>query len=118
MAEKIEEVKAAAQARALELSAQINIKVHALVFMAPDEEEPVVGFVKEPSRAVKMSVMDKSLVGMYSASGEMLDVILLKEFSDSRIYSERAEDDKYYLGAVMAVYELIKVSVNVADKKK
>ena len=118
MAEKIEEVKGAANAKALELSEALGTKVHALVFFAPEEEEPVVGFVKEPSRALKMAVMDKSLVGMYSASGEMLEVILLKEHSDPRIYSERSEDDKFFLGAVMAVYELIKVSVNVADKKK
>jgi hypothetical protein len=74
--------------------------------------------VKEPSRAVKIAVMDKSLVGMYSASEQMLEVILIKEESDPRISSERSEDDKYYLGAVMEAYNLVKVAINQADKKK
>lgn len=118
MEEKLKDAKQLAQQKAAELSEQLKTTVHPLVFVAAENEEPVIGYVKEPTRAVKIAVMDKSLVGMYSASSEMLEVILLKEHSDPRISSERTEDDKYYLGAVMAVYEMIKVSVNMADKKK
>lgn len=118
MEEKLKAAKEMAAQKAVELSETMGIKVHALVFLASEEEEPVIGYVKEPSRAVKLAVMDKSLVGMYSAASEMLDVILLKEHSDPRISSERSEDDKYYLGATMAAYELVKVSINQADKKK
>jgi len=118
MAEKLEEVKKAAQVRADELTQSMGVKVHPIVFMTEEEDNPVVGYVKEPSRAVKIAVMDKSLVGMYSAANEMLDVVLLKEHSDPRIYSEKTEHDKFNLGATMAVYDLVQVSVNVADKKK
>ncbi len=118
MENKLQAAKQAAEQKAIELSQQLGTKVHPLVFTAADEDEPVVGFVKEPSRAVKLAVMDKTLVGMYSASAEMLDVIILKEHSDARITSERPEDDKYYLGATMAAYELIKLAVNQIDKKK
>ena len=118
MEDNLKAAKEAANVKAQELSTLLNTKVHPLVFKIEGEDEFCVGYVKEPTRAVKLAVMDKSLVGMYSATGEMLDVILLREHSDPRIYSERSEDDKYYLGAVMASYELIKVAVNKADKKK
>lgn len=118
MEEKLKAAKEAAEQKAVELSQQVGTKVHPLVFMAQGESEPVVGFVKEPSRAVKLAVMDKTLVGMYSASAEMLDVIILKEYSDPRITSEKPEHDQYYLGATMAAYELIKLAVNQVDKKK
>jgi hypothetical protein len=56
-------------------------------------------------------------MGGFSAAAEMLDSVLLKEHSDPRIYSERSEDDKIYLGAVMAAYDLVKFSVNTLKKK-
>lgn len=118
MADKLEVAKAQAQVRADELTQSMGVKVHPIVFMGNSEDDIVVGYVKEPTRAVKIAVMDKSLVGMYSAANEMLDVVLLKEHSDVRIYSENPQHDKFNLGATMAVYELVKVSVNVADKKK
>lgn len=118
MAEKLEEVKKAAQVRADELTQSMGIKVHPLVFMTQDESEPVVGFVKEPSRAVKLAVLDKAMIGGFSAANQMLDVILLKEHSDSRIYSESPEHDKFNLGATNAAYELVNLSVNMIDKKK
>lgn len=118
MEEKLKAAKEAAEQKAVELSQQLNTKVHPLVFMASGEEDPVIGFVKEPNRQVKLAVLDKTLVGMYSAAAEMLDVIILKEHSDPRITSENPEHDKYYLGATMAAYELIKLAVNQIDKKK
>lgn len=104
-------------AKAAELSIQMNVKVHPIVFQeAPDSPE-IVGFIKEPSRMLKLAVLDKSVMGSFSAAGEMLESVLLKEHSDPRIYSERSEDDKIYLGAVMAAYDLVKFSVNTLKKK-
>jgi hypothetical protein len=115
----LEEAKATAAAKAKELSEQMNIRVHPLVFITDSKPaEVVVGYIKEPSRAVKIAVMDKSLVGMYSAASEALEGVLLKEHSDPRMLSERPEDDSVYLGAVLELYNLIKVSMNMADKKK
>jgi len=113
---KAAQLEAAARAQAL--SDELKIKVHPLVFFVQEDGEPVVGFVKEPSRAVKLAVMDKYSSGFYSACSQALDVILLKEYSDPRISSERAEDDKYYMGAVYAVSEMINFAVNQAEKKK
>ena len=62
-------------------------------------------------------MLDKSVMGGYSAASEVLESVLLKEYSDTRIYSERTVDDSIYLGAVAAVYDLIKLSVNQAKKK-
>lgn len=105
------------QERADELSKQLNVKVHPIVFKENADAEEVVGYIKEPSRAVKLAVLDKAFMGGFNAASEMLDIILLKEYSDPRIYSENSEDDKYYLGAVAAAFELVKFSTNTLKKK-
>lgn len=118
MNEQLKAAKDAAAARAEALSNELKVKVHPLVFFVEKDGVPVVGYVKEPSRAVKLAVMDKYASGFYSACSQALDVILLKEESDPRISSERPEDDAYYMGAVYAISELISFAVNNADKKK
>jgi hypothetical protein len=110
------DVKKQAEERAEQLSTQLNVKVHPLVFK-DENDNFITGFIKEPSRQVKLAVLDKSVMGGFSAAGEMLDAILLKEYSDPRLASERPEDDKIYLGAVMASYDLIRFSVNTFKKK-
>lgn len=106
-----------AQQRADELTASLGVKVHAIVFKESDDSPEIVGFIKEPSRMVKLAVLDKSVMGGFSAAAEMLESVLIKDQSDPRIYSERTEDDKIYLGAVMAAYDLVKFSVNTLKKK-
>jgi hypothetical protein len=110
------EVKEAAAKKAQELSGVLNVPVHPLVFK-DDDGNFITGFIKEPARHVKLAVLDKSVMGGYSAASEMLGVILLKEHSDPRLSSERPEDDKLYLGAVMSAYDLVKFSVNQFKKK-
>jgi hypothetical protein len=102
---------------AAELTAQLKVQVHAIVFKENEDSPEIVGYIKEPSRAVKLAVLDKSVMGGFSAAAEMLDLVLLKEHSDPRISSERSEDDKIYLGAVMAAYDLVKFSTNTLKKK-
>lgn len=102
--------------KAEDLSKQLGVKVHPIVF-ADENEKPVVGFIKEPSRAVKMGVLDKAMMGAFSAAGEMLDVCLIKEHSDARIYTESPENDAIYLGAVMEANALVKFSANTLKKK-
>lgn len=109
--------KEEAQIKADELTTSLGIKVHAIVFQESQDSTEVVGFIKEPSRMLKLAVLDKSVMGSFSAASEMLESVLLKEHSDPRIYSERSEDDKIYLGAVMAAYDLVKFSVNTLKKK-
>lgn len=110
------EVKQLAAENAEALSRQLGVKVHPLVFKSGDGEF-IVGYIKEPARHVKLAVLDKSVLGGYSAAAEMLDAIIAKEHSDPRITSELPEHDNYYLGAVMAAYELVKFSVNTFKKK-
>jgi len=105
------------EAKARQLSEVHGCEVHPLVFIEPDTQEQVVGYIKEPNRLVKMRVLDKGLQSPITAASELLEVVLLKEESDERIYSERQEHDKIYLGAVMACYDTIKVSVNQFKKK-
>ena len=104
------------QIKADELSKIHNCKVHPLVFKASESDE-VIGFIKEPPRFVKLRVMDKGLTAPISASAELVDAYLIKEASDSRIYDENPDNDKYYMGAAMEAYNLITLSVNQFKKK-
>jgi hypothetical protein len=61
--------------------------------------------------------MDKGLVSPVTAASEIVDAYLIKEESDSRIYDEKPENDKYYLGAVMEAYSLVTMAVNQLKKK-
>lgn len=106
-----------ANEKAKQLSEELKTTVHPIVFKDEESGADIIGFLKEPSRLQKLAVLDKSVMGSFSAAGELLEAILLKEHSDPRIYSERAEDDKIYMGAVMACYNLIKFSANLAKKK-
>lgn len=120
MNEKLKAAKVEAAAKAQALSEELKTKVHPLVFVIEKEEDddPVIGYVKEPNRMVKLAVMDKFTSGFYSACAQAMETILIKEHSDPRISSERPEDDNYYMGAVMAVSEMIKFAANQVDKKK
>jgi hypothetical protein len=118
MIETLKAAKLEAEARAQALSDELKVKVHPMVFSVGTDSAPVVGFIKEPSRAVKLAVMDKYAMGFYSACSQALDAIILKDHSDPRITSERPEDDLYYMGAVYAVSEMIQFAANHVDKKK
>lgn len=119
MSDKLKTAQEVANKKAQELAEELKVKVHPLIFLVKEQgEEPVVGYVKEPSRAVKLAVMDKYNSGFYSACSQALDAIILKEHSDPRITSERSEDDLYYMGAVYAVSEMIQFAGNQVDKKK
>lgn len=99
-----------------ELSNREGCKVHPLVFMA-GENDKVIGFLKEPPRHVKLRVMDKGLVSPATAAAEVLDAYLIKDVSDSRIWDEKPENDKFYLGATMEAYNMINMAVNQFKKK-
>lgn len=112
----------AAQEKAVELTEEYKskgvFKIHAIVFHDETTGEDIVGFVKEPSRAAKMAVMDKAVMGAFSVVEEILDSILLKDQSDPRMFSESQEFDSIHMGLVMAVYKLIEFKTNTAGKKK
>lgn len=102
--------------KADELSQRENCKVHPLVFIT-ESDEKIVGYIKEPPRVVKLRVMDKGLISPATAASEVVESFLLKQDSDSRIWDEKPENDRYYLGAVMEAYNMINMAVNQIKKK-
>ena len=105
------------EAKVAELTAKYGAKVHPLVFKGDNEADQVVGFLKEPPRAMKLRIMDKALTEAVSSASVLVDAYLIKEESDARIYSELPENDKYYIGATVQAYKLIELSVNQFKKK-
>jgi hypothetical protein len=104
------------QEKAGELGQRENCKVHPLIFMA-EENDRVIGFIKEPPRHVKLRVMDKGLTSPATAAAEVVDAYIIKDASDPRIWDENSENDKYYLGATMEAYNMINMAVNQFKKK-
>lgn len=102
--------------KAQQLSEKHNCIVHPIVFNI-NEDEQILGFIKEPPRFVKLRVMDKGLTAPATAAAEVVDGFLIKEESDVRIYDEKPENDKYYLGATMEAYNMITMAVNQFKKK-
>lgn len=115
--ETAQKLQEAVECKAAELSAKHGVTVHPVIFKVEGDSGDVVGYIKEPPRFVKLRVMDKGLTQPISAASEVVDAYLIKEESDARIYSEAAENDKFYLGAVLEAYNLVKLSVNQFKKK-
>lgn len=104
------------EAKALEIQERLGVyKVYPLLFIEKGEE--IKGYFKEPSRQAKIAIMDKSVMGGYSAVEEILPTVIIKEESDPRILSEKQEHDRIFMGALMAVYDKIKYSTNELKKK-
>lgn len=109
----------AARQKAAEIGELLKTKVHPIVFKDPDTGKDIVGYLKEPSRLQKIAVMDKMYMsGAMSAASELYEVILLREYSDPRLYSENPEDDSVVLGGLQAASDLIKFLVNQFSSKK
>lgn len=112
----IDEANELANAKAEELTKVHGCKVHPLVFVDEDNK-PVIGYLKEPPRFVKLRALDKVYTNPMSAASDLLDAYLIKEESDNRIYSESSDNDKYYFGAVNEANNLIKLTINQFKKK-
>jgi hypothetical protein len=98
-----------------ELEKQYGVTVYPVVFK-DEEGKDVVGYLKNPSRVVKLRVLDKSIMSPISAGAELLEVCLIKEASDPRIFSEAPENDTYNLGAAMAASRVVAFSTNQFKK--
>jgi len=107
----------AAGEKAKQLGQELNCNVFPLVFLDTENNEVVTGFIKEPPRFVKLRLMDKYMTNQFSAGSDIVDGYLIKEHSDPRIYSEKSEHDAFYLGAVMAANDTVKMVVNQFKKK-
>jgi len=103
------------EAKAQELSQLHKRPVHPIVFET-EEQEQIVGWVKEPERLVKFRVLDMTAISMTQAGLTLLECSLLKEESDPRFLSEAPEHDKIVIGAVMECTRIIKMYVNQVKK--
>jgi hypothetical protein len=111
--------KEAAQVMADRLSVERGVEVHPLAFYDNDNPDRlIIGFIEEPRRMVKIALMNKSPVYPFSAACEMYDVIVIKEHSDPRLWSEDPKFDSLYMGAANEAYNLVKMKLNLIDKKK
>jgi hypothetical protein len=105
------------QKKAEELSIKYNCNVTPIVFRDEEKNEDIVGFIKEPSRVLKLRVMDKAMTGAVTAASELFDAIILKEESDKRFTSEESANDKYYLGGAMVAFKTVEFAVDTFKKK-
>jgi hypothetical protein len=116
--ELIAEFQQLIEAKAEQISARLaGVKVHAFFFKDPESGDLLAGYLQEPNRVTKLRFMDRLLQGPMIASSELLDVCLLKEDSDPRLYSEKPEHDIFYIGACTAARDIIKQSVDLFKKK-
>ena len=104
-------------AHAAQLSLAENCKVHPIIFKDKDTGETIIGYIKEPSRQIKLAVMDKAMVYPISSVAEVLPSLLLNAESDPRLWDEKPENDKYFLGACNVVYDIITMATNQFKKK-
>lgn len=102
--------------KAEELSVKHGSKITPFVFKLDDDSPEVIGYIKQPSRAMKLRMMDKSITGSYTAASEVYDAIILKEESDPRLTSDAPENDVYYMGGVMEAYKTVEMAINTLKK--
>lgn len=106
------------QQKADELSKQYNCKVHPLVFKDEHNGEDIIGYLKEPQREVKTSLMDRAMSQQpATACAEILEAYIIKEHSDSRIYHRTSENDRHFFGAVKEMHDMVQLSINQFKKK-
>jgi len=102
---------------ALKLSAELGFEVTALVVKnSKDENDVVVGFLKQPNREAKRAIVDEMMKSPTTAGKTYLDCALLKDKSDPRLTSPASEHDAIVLGAELACVPLIELYQ--ADVKK
>lgn len=108
---------AEAEIKAAELSAKYGVRVHAMVFKSTKDNDVLVGYFKEPRRDLKFRIMDAGETKAFSVCDSIYPTCVIQEETDARLYSEAAENDNYYMGAVLALFNACTVSINQFKKK-
>lgn len=105
--------------KAAEISkAMGGAKVHPFVFEENEDDGQVIGFLREPNLQTKLRALDSMGVdNLFSTGANLLESLLIKEYSDERITSGRSEYDSYYMGAATEALSLIKAAQNQLKKK-
>lgn len=105
------------EAKAKELSLKHNCKVIPFAFKGDNESDLVIGYIKELPRHVKLALADKLTISPVSSCAEVLEHYLIREESDTRITSEDSDNDKYYMGVINIISNMIQISINQLKKK-
>lgn len=93
-------------------------KVHVYVAIAPETNERVVGFLKEPSYLQKIVALDKiATVGPFMAGDELREVLTIREESDPRTFDISSNCDCYRMGMTGACIPIIDMIKNSFKKK-
>lgn len=101
------------QKKADEIGKRLNCKVLPIVFKDEESGEDIIGFMREPSRAMKLRAMDKSMTSPVTAASELFDALFIVEESNPQFMS----NDDYYIGGAMAAFQTVQYSVNQFKKK-
>jgi hypothetical protein len=106
------------ETEAAELAVKYKVsKVHVYIGLSEDNER-VVGFLKEPNYLQKIFTLDKiASVGIFAAGDELREVLTLREESDARTYSEAPDCDGYRLGMTGTCVPIVNVIQNSFKKK-
>lgn len=116
-AAKMQEVEAKKE----ELEKKHNCKITPIVFRNPETKKiDAVGYLKEPSLQAEMAYMDKVTRFPFSAGEDILDLCIIKEESDPRLYTATNENKEFYKGAIYEVNKSVTFFANGYDtfKKK
>jgi hypothetical protein len=101
-------------AKAAELSAKLLVPVTPLSFTVKSEQ--IIGFITEPKRQAKFAAIDE-LMRSPSGAGEMLlKACLIKEESDTRLYSDLPENDDIVISASLECLKFISAYSNEIKK--
>lgn len=103
--------------RVAELQKKHNCIIHPIVFQEDEESEQIIGYIKEPSRMLKARILDSAANGAVTSALQLFTSVLLKEDSDPRFSSDKAEDDDIVLGGALEAMNCIKIKTNQFVKK-
>ena len=93
------------------------VKVHLYVGLGEDNER-IVGYLKEPSYQQKLMAMGKlSTTDPFLAAEERRGVLTSEEDSDERTFSKSNSCDKYRIGMATTCLTLLEVAANAFKKK-
>jgi hypothetical protein len=102
------------------LAEKYNVpRVHIYVGIGENNER-IVGYLKEPTYMQKAFCMDKlTTVGMMAAGEEMRSILTLTDEneSDPRTYSTASDCDKYRMGMATTCVSLLEIAANAFKKK-
>jgi hypothetical protein len=100
------------------LAKKYNVaKVHVYIGLGEDNER-IVGYLKEPSYQQKLMAMGKlSTTDPFLAAEEMRGVLTIEEDSDERTFSKSNSCDKYRIGMATTCLTFLEVAANAYKKK-